>query len=172
MARIIARNRGVVCLLFLLLILPNASFLPASAQVSRSTPVLSVAAAVALPSTLIKVEGEGFTPDGLVYIAIYDRWGEDVHGHVWAIAAHGNYGVSGSEDPDLGYVPAGALDVVIDLSPAMVYGPNGFQVPTVGIGLGADQAIADGACGSDLMVRAHDVEGAAWSNLLDVTANC
>jgi hypothetical protein len=172
MARIIARNRVVICLLFLMSILPNASFLPASAQISQSTPVLSVAAAVALPSTLIKVEGEGFTPDGLVYIAIYDRWGEDDYGHVWAIAAHGHYGVSGSDDPDLGYVPAGAIDVVIDLSPAMVYGPNGFQVPTVGIGLGDGQVIAEGACGRDLMVRAHDVEAAAWSNLLDVTASC
>ena len=143
-----------------------------SAQVSRSTPVLSVADAVVLPSNLIKVEGEGFTPDGDVYIALYDRWGERVYGHVWAIAAHGNYGVSGSEDPQLGYVPAGALDVVIDLSPITVYGPSGFQIPTIGVRTGAEQASATGACGRDLMVRAYDQQAATWSNLLDVTARC
>ena len=127
---------------------------------------------MALPSALLVVEGEGFTPDGLVYIALYDRWGEDVYGHVWTIAAHGNFGVSGSQDPNLGYVPAGALDIVIDLSPATTYGPNGFQVPTTGVGSGAGQAIAAGACGRDLMVRAYDQQAAAWSNLLDVTAQC
>jgi len=167
---LLSRSRLLVTLLTLTALI---SWAPAAiAQGERSSPVLSNAAVVALPSVLLVVEGEGFTPDGLVYIAIYDRWGEDVYGHVWVIAAHGNFGVSGSQDPNLGYVPAGALDIVIDLSPATTYGPNGFQVPTTGVGSGADQAIAAGGCGRDLMVRAYDQQAAAWSNLLDVTAQC
>ena len=160
----------MVCLLSLFALLSQGP--TATAQVTGSSPVLSSAAVVALPSALLVVEGEGFTSDGLVYIVIYDRWGEDVYGHVWAIAAHGNLGVSGSQDPNLGYVPAGAIDVVIDLSPATTFGQNGFPIPTTGAGSGADQAIAAGGCGRDLMVRAYDQEAAAWSNLLDVTAQC
>jgi hypothetical protein len=167
---LLSRSRLLVCLLFVIAFLPEGT--TAIAQVDGSSPNLSNASVAGRPLTLVVVEGEGFTPDGLVYVVVYDRWGEDVYGHVWATAAHGNFGVSGSQDPNLGYIAAGTLDIVIDLSPAVTYSPNGFQIPTTGVGLGAGQAIAAGACGRDLMVRAYDQQSAAWSNLLDVTAQC
>jgi hypothetical protein len=152
---ILSRNRLVVCVLFLFTLLLQGPVSTATAQVTGSAPVLSVATPVVLPSTLIVVQGQGFTPGGLVYVAIYDRWGEHLHEHVWAIAGHGHLGVSGSHDPNLGYVPAGTLDVVID------HASPGEDEETGGI-----------SCGRDLMVRAYDQQAAAWSNLLDVTARC
>jgi hypothetical protein len=143
-----------------------------TAQVARTSPVLSLAVAVSPPATMLKVEGEGFTPDGLVQLVIYDRWGVDGYDHVWTIAAHGHYGVSGSDDPDLGYVAPGDIDVVIELVPAVVYVSNGSLGSDLGDVPGANQPIPDYACARDLMVRAYDQQAGTWSNLLDVTALC
>ena len=155
MSLILVRNRLLICAFVLFALLSLVPVSTTTAQGTVSVPVLSVATPVSLPSTLIAVQGDGFTPGGLVYIAVYDRWGETLHQRVWAVAGHGQGGVGGSHDPSLGYVPAGTLDVVIDhASP------------------GGDEATGGISCGRDLMVRAYDQQAAAWSNLLDVTARC
>jgi hypothetical protein len=153
MSVILVRHRLLLCAFVLVALLPLVPV--ATAQVTVSAPVLSVATPIILPSTLISVQGDGFTPGGRVSIFIYDRWGETLHPHVWAIAGHGQGGVSGSHDPSLGYIPAGRLDVVIDHAPP-----------------GEDEATGDISCGRDLMVRAYDQQADAWSNVLDVTARC
>jgi hypothetical protein len=194
MPRFVSRHRVIICLLFLVSLLPPALVPGASAQTAGS-PVLSIASAVALPSTLLTVQGNEFTAGGLVYLAIYDRWGTDVHEPIWAVASTAHFGANGSIDPAQGYAAAGTLREVIDLAPATVfgpngsadpaqgyvagvdapsgdiYGPNGSQDPAQGFARGGDQAIAS-SNGCDLMVRAYDVAAASWSNLLDVTAGC
>jgi len=198
MPLILARNRVIICLLFLTSILPATVGPVASAQSGSSGPVLSIAAAVAPPSSLIAVIGEGFSPGGLVYIAVYDHWGVEVHEHLWTVARHAAYGPHGSQDPALGYAPSGYLNEVIDLFPATVYGPHGSQDPTQGYSGGAeavfepgaiygpngsqdpaqgyvpagDQTQAGVACGHDLMVRAYDQQAGTWSNLVDVAGTC
>jgi hypothetical protein len=196
MPLIVARNRVIICLLFLLSVLPGALISPASAQTTVRTPVL--ASAVAPPTGLIAVQGQHFTPGGLVYIAVYDRWGVDVHVHLWTIAAGEQFGPNGSMDPAQGYIAAGSLAEVIDLFPATVYGPNGSMDPAQGYSSGraaapepeaiygpngsqdpaqgyvpaGEQAEAGVTCGRDLMIRAYDQQAATWSNVVDVVAGC
>jgi hypothetical protein len=189
-----SRNRVLVGVLFLMTLLSSAFTSPTVAQ-GAGSPVLSIASAVALPSTLLAVQGDKFTAGGLVYLAIYDRWGTDVHEPVWAVASTAQFGPNGSIDPAQGYAAAGTLREVIDLAPATVYGPNGSadpaqgyvagvdapsgdiygpngsQDPAQGFARGSDQAIAS-SNGCDLMVRAYDVAAGTWSNLLDVAARC
>lgn len=196
MSRAVIRPRVIICLLLVVSLLPQAVVPAASAQVAA--PVLSQARAVTPLSTLLLVEGHGFSPGGLVYIAVYDRWGVENHAHLWTVASPAVFGPNGSADPARGYTPAGTVHEVIDLLPSTVYGPNGSQDPALGHtpGFDAVQASAaiygpDGsqdpalgyvpaasqetsgiACGRSLMVRAYDAEASSWSNLLDVTGGC
>jgi hypothetical protein len=190
-------QRVLIGLLVLISLLSHVLSPTASAR-DTSSPVLSVATAVALPSTLISVQGDGFSSGGLVYLAVYDRWGTELHDHVWTVASTAHYGTNGSADPAQGYVPAGTIDAVIDLypatvygtngsqdpaqgfrqsvdavpAPAAIYGPNGSQDPAQGYVPGVDQVTVGVSCGRDLMVRAYDQQGATWSNLLDIRAAC
>ena len=81
MSFVLSRTRILVCLLVLTVFPPQVQASTATAQEVRSMPVLSIAAAVGPPATMVRVAGEGFTPGGRVYIAIYDRWGVDVYEH-------------------------------------------------------------------------------------------
>ena len=197
MPLILSRNRVIICLLFFVSLVPGILGPSASAQSGTSGPVLSIASAVSPPSSLIAVVGEGFSPGGLVYIAVYDQWGVELHEHLWTVASAAHYGPHGSQDPALGYVPSGYINEVIDLFPAPVYGPHGSMDPAQGYSGGSDVAQEPGAiygphgsqdpaqgyvpagdeatglaCGHDLMVRAYDQQAATWSNLVDVVAGC
>jgi hypothetical protein len=197
MPRAILRHRVLICLLSLFSLIPAFAGPGAGAQVTPSVPNLRIAV---LPpqAGLLAVEGERFSPGGLVYIAMYDRWGVDVYQHFWTVASHGSFGPNGSQDPALGYVPAGTVNEVIALYPAATYGPNGSQDPAHGYQPGvtavqepaatygpngsqdpalgyvpaAGQASSAATCGGDLMVRAYDQRTSTWSNLIDVTAGC
>src|SRR5215211_3903572 len=116
MPLIISHQRVIICLLFLISFLPHALVPAASAQ-GTGSPVLSIASAVALPSTLLTVQGDGFSAGGLVYLAIYDRWGVEVHEHVWTVASITHFGANGSIDPAQGYVAAGSINELFDLAP-------------------------------------------------------
>ncbi len=166
------RNRTLVFLLVLTVFLPQSRVSTATQQVIRSMPVLSIAAAVGPPATMVRVAGEGFTPGGRVYIAVYDRWGVDVYENVWTTATDGTEGVTGNQNSNLGDAPAGAVDEVFTLIPIAVYGPNESQDPDQDFMPGVDQPIIGFTCGRDLMVRAYDQQIATWSNLLDVTPLC
>jgi hypothetical protein len=172
MSVILSRNRLLVCLVFLSMLLPEVAVSTATAQVDRSRPVLSYAATVTLPATMVTVAGEGFTPGGPVIIAVYDRWGVNVYENVWTTAADGTERGTSSQNADLGDVPTGAIDEVIALFPVAVDGPNGSQDPDQDFMPGVDQPIIGFVCGRDLMVRAYDQRSATWSNVLDVTASC
>jgi hypothetical protein len=143
MSLIVARHRVIICLLFLVSLVPQA-LLPAAGAQGTSGPLLTLAGAVALPSGLVAVEGHGFNAGGLVSLVVYDQRSAEVHEHVWTVATTAHFGPNGSADPAQGYVPAGTINEVIDIFPNTV-------------------------CGQDLIVQAYDHQAAAWSNLLDIS---
>jgi hypothetical protein len=166
------RNRTLIFLLVLTVVLPLSRDSTATGQVIRSMPVLSIAAAEGPPATMVRVAGEGFTPGGRVYIAVYDRWGVDVYENVWTTAADGTEQVTGNQDHNPGDALPGTVDEVVALVSIAVDGPNETQDPDQDFMPGVDQPIIGFTCGRDLMVRAYDQQIATWSNLLDVTALC
>jgi hypothetical protein len=172
MSFVLPHSRFLYCLLFLSLLLPQVPLSTATARGMRPTPVLSNAVTVTIPATVVTVVGEGFTPGGSVILAVYDRWGVDVYEHVRTTAADGTEEVSGSQNPNPGHVPAGAIDEVIALFPVAVNGSNGSQDPDQDFVPGVDQPIIGVICGRDLMVSAYDQRSATWSNVIDVTASC
>jgi hypothetical protein len=193
MSLITIRTRVLIFLLLLVSLLPQAA---AGAQ--STAPILSHARTTAPVSTLLLIEGHGFTPGGLVYLAVYDRWGVENHAHVWTVASPAVFGPNGSADPALGYVPAGTIQETIDLFAATVYGPNGSQDPALGYTPGFDAVQASAAvygpngsadpalgyvpaasqlsggtvCARSLMVRAYDAEASTWSDTIDATSGC
>ena len=102
-------------------------------------PVLLAAAAAAFTPRITTVSGDGFTPGGEVYIALYDQWGSKLHETRLTAASGTMFGPNGSVDPSLGYHAGGRL--------------------TESFG---------GLCGATAMVRAFDRGSATWSNWLDV----
>ena len=199
MALIIARNRVIICLLFLLSVNSLASSSPVNAQSSSIAPVLSSAVAASIPPGSVSVAGSGFTAGGLVFVALYDSWGNQLLETRWTNASLGNYGPGGSQDPAQAFVPGGTIHESFDLFGQETFGPNGSQDPARGYIPGSDltydavtvygpngsqdpaqgyvegssvSRIAGIACDQSVMVRAFDKQTATWSNLLDVDASC
>jgi hypothetical protein len=148
------------------ILLPQAP--RATAQTVPASPVLSRATIVASPASSLLLLGEGFTPGGRVFIAVYDRWGVDIYKHVWTTAADWTQRTGSATNAASSYIPAGTVDELIDLVPTTVEGEG----PGLSTSPDEDQAILNHDCGRDLMVRAWDQYMASWSNLLDVTALC
>ena len=110
-------------------------------EASGAGPVLTGAAGTGQGPGTVLVTGERFTASGEVYVALYDRWGAQLHETRWTTAGLAAYGPNGSADPAVGFRPGGA----------------------VGEAFG-------GLCGATAMVRAYDQRTARWSNWLDVDA--
>lgn len=196
MALHIVHGRVIVCLLFLLSINPFTGSPAASAQSGTTVPVLTSAVAMSIPFATVSVSGHGFTSGSLVYIVLYDQWGEALQETRWTSASTAVYGPNGSMDPALGYVDGGRIDEVFAQFRETIYGPNGGMDPALGYRPGTDLTIprkaiygpngsmdpaqgyipGDGAdqipCDQPLMVRAFDNQTAAWSNLVDVVSGC
>lgn len=155
MALAVVRTRIIICLLSILAVAPLAP-LSGGAQ-SVAQPVLtSVTANTALPDSIV-VEGHGFTPGGDVYIALYDQWGLILHETRWVAAGGG-----------------GAIREAFEIATESIYGPNGSQDPSQPDrrGLTTSELPSSASCPDTLMVRAFDQRANAWSNVLDVEADC
>ena len=168
----IVRIRVIICFLFLIplnpILTPGAGAQPVSVG-----PVLRSALTIQPSFGLVAVQGEGFTPGGLVTIVLYDRWGQDAFVPVRTVASLGQYGANGSADPAQGYVAAGTIDRTVDFLPDASYGPNGSADPAQGYVPGATaEIVASLQCGQLLMVRAHDARSNAWTNLVDIAVAC
>ena len=114
-----------------------------SAQTASALPILNNAVVSTIAPGVIEVSGERFSPGGLVYIALYDGWGEMLHETRWVASSPTVYGPNGSQDPAQGYVA----------------GSDGGEAFAI-------------ACDAPLMVRAFDQRTTSWSNLLDVDSGC
>jgi hypothetical protein len=198
MALILTRNRVIICLLMLLTLGPSAIPHQALAQ-SAVTPVITSAVAASLPSASITVTGNGFTSGGLVFVALYDQWGNSLEETRWTSASPAVYGPNGSIDPAQGYVAGGELNEVFNRVLGATYGPNGSIDPAQGYSPGVsaqefqpaiygpngsmDPAqgyvpasgvtqMAGISCGGFVMARAFDRQTATWSNPVDVDFGC
>ena len=104
-------------------------------------PVLTGAAGTGQVPGTVLVTGERFTPSGEVYVALYDRWGAQLHETRWTKASPVVSGRNGSDDPAAGFSGGGTI-----------------------------REAFGGLCGATAMVRAYDQRTARWSNWLDVDA--
>jgi hypothetical protein len=148
---------------------------------------------------LILVTGQDFTPGGRVFLDVYEDEGLHLIETRWARASEEVFGLNGSRDPALGYVPGGEVVEMFAVTEA-VYGPNGSRDPAQGYrpGLirGADvDAVATGpngsrdpaligvpgnngteeraiTCDPSFVVQALDEQAAAWSNVLHLDEGC
>jgi hypothetical protein len=154
-----------VTVMLLLTLLPS----PASAQIGVTTPLLLNAT---ISPGLAVVNGDGFTPGGLVNIVFTDGNGTFQDQNFWTVASTIDYGFYANYDPAHVYVPAGSVSLAIPLDGSPVYGPNGSQDPAQGY-LAGDKSFAFAVCGQDIDVRvlAYDAETTAWSNRVDLVVS-
>jgi hypothetical protein len=171
MSHLISRPRVIICLLFLMSLLPSA-FIPGASAQGAGSPVLSITSAVARPSTLLTVQGDGFSPGGLVHLVITDPVLATIRTDRWIVASTPQYGTNGSQDPVQGYVPAGSVIEVIDLFPAAMYGTNGSQDPARGYVSGSESAALGAGCGEDLVIWAYDLSTKTWSSPFAFRSTC
>lgn len=109
----------------------------------RSLPTLTGAAPTSQILGTITVTGEAFTPEGHVYIALYDQIGAELYETRWITVSPIVYGQNGSQDPAAGFRRGGTFS----------------------------EAFAH-LCGATAMVRAYDRPTTTWSNRLDVAPGC
>jgi hypothetical protein len=94
---------------------------------------------------ILNVIGQGFTPGGPVYLAIYDQAGRQLYEHRTVFAA-----------------------VALDPYRAAILNVEGVS-PVEG---GAFNETFTGLCGASAMMRAEDVASGHWSDWLTVAPNC
>ena len=104
MTRSCPRRRRLALLLALVgLVALGGTTAGAVAATDPAGPVLTGAAPIAQGPGTAMVTGEGFTPGGAVYVALYDRWGARLHETRWTTADPAVHGPNGSQDPALGF---------------------------------------------------------------------
>jgi hypothetical protein len=133
-------NRFFVVALLALFTLANL-FGRVEAAPSPAAPAIALDVSHAFSPGTIMVDGQGFTPGGRVYIALYDRWGVALHETRWVTATSVLYGSDGSQDPARGFTAGGTV-----------------------------RERFTGLCGTELMARAYDAATQTWSAELDVNA--
>lgn len=120
-----------------------AASAPGGGGTTRVLPILINGSPSPPVAGEVDVRGEGFTPGGRVFVAIYDRW-DTVHFETrWIRAAAAQYGPNGSHDPALGYLRGGDIYA-------------SFILP----------------CKSAPMVRAYDEKTGFWTTVMDVSPGC
>ena len=136
-------RRSVVLLCTLTSLMAIGASTTSATRLVSPVPTLTDAVATTPESGMVTVSGEGFSPGGQVYVALFDRWGATLHETRWVTASPTVYGRDGSADPAAGLHRGGTLDEVFAH-----------------------------LCDSTPMVRAYDQETATWSNWLDVNPGC
>jgi len=131
-----------------------------------SSILLSASVEKVLPGTL-RVQGEGFTPGGGVYISLVGSGLAAYSDSFWTNASEAIYGPHGSQDPARGYVAAGAIDEQVSFNSGPTYGPNGSQDPAQGYHEGRISF-----CFGTVEVQAFDAETRTWSNQVRVDLMC
>src|SRR5215203_7013438 len=127
--------------------LGNSGAVAADIRPSVAIPSLTDVSATTQTPRLFTVTGNGFTPGGRVYLAIYDQMGAQLYETRWSTAG----------------LPVLAL-----------MGPTGHEPrPLLGSGRGGmlHEAFAN-LCGATAMMRAYDLETDTWSTWLTVEPAC
>jgi hypothetical protein len=127
--------------------LGNGSAGATAIRPSVAIPSLTDVSATTQTPRLFTVTGNGFTPGGRVYLAIYDQMGAQLYETRWSTAG----------------LPLLAL-----------MGPTGHEaalLPGAGRGGMLRETFAN-LCGATAMMRAYDLETLTWSTWLTVEPAC
>jgi hypothetical protein len=138
MKRVFCRSTSFLLVLTFISVLVTGVESSFAAIAPAGPNVTSVLEPELAPGTIM-ITGEGFTPGGAVYVALYDPWGIALHETRWTTASQTIYGPRGSTDPALGYRQGGKLNEMFA-----------------------------GLCGATVLVRAFDHQTATWSNWMNV----
>ena len=120
------------------------------------------------------IEGHGFTPGGLVFIAIHDQWGMTQHEVRWVTASEISY----QPPQDLPHGESFSFDsggnfaefFQIEIGTTAI--PDGSQNPALGPVTSQPTTMAGVDCTASLMVMAYDRSTATWSNRAEVELGC
>lgn len=168
MSRLRLHRLHIVPVVAMLLLITSGAHAGNKRVLPAMAPSLITAAPMVDSPGAVSVSGQDFTPGGEVVIALYDRWGVQHYESRRAIASDAAFGLNGSQDPALGYIPGGSIRELFGASEP-VYGPGGSQDPATGYVSGVDSV---NLCGASLMVRAYDARTDQWSNVFDVDPAC
>jgi hypothetical protein len=158
--------RSIACLTLLLVVGLGNTRAVVAHPVTSDGPVLdAVVVGTAAPGVVI-VSGQGFTPLGRVYIAVYDRWGTTLHETrlvttTETLLQPPEYAATGGRFAEAFTVKVGGTE-----------GAGGIQTPAPGTLPSTPTERASGLCTMLLMVRAYDRATATWSNIVDVELGC
>ena len=114
---------------------------------SVAIPSLADVSAATETTRLFTVTGNGFTPGGRVYLAIYDQMGKQLYETRWITAG---------------------LPLLVLMGPT---GHEAASLPGAGRGGMLRETFAN-LCGATAMMRAYDIETRTWSTWLTVEPTC
>jgi hypothetical protein len=122
----------------------------------------------------ILIEGHGFTPGGLVFIAIHDQWGMTQHETRWITASEISYQPPQDLPPGEGFSfdTGGNFAESFKIEVGHIEVPNGSQNPALGPVTSQATTMPGVACTTSLMVMAYDRSTATWSNMAEVELGC
>jgi hypothetical protein len=158
--------RSLACLTLLLIIGLGSPRVVVAHPATSTGPVLDAVVVSTNAPGVVIVSGQGFTPLGRVYIAVYDRWGTTLHETrvvttTETLLQPPDFAATGGRFAEEFTVEVGGTE-----------GAAGTQTPAPGTTPGTPTAIANDPCPMPLMVRAYDRATATWSNIVDVELGC
>lgn len=170
------RLPGLVLSLLCVLLVGATSASAAPTAADPAGLVLTAAAAQGDAPNTILVSGEGFTPAGRVYVALYDRQGAVPDETRIAGDALTVYGKHGSVDPAAEPGGGGAFGAAVGdwlTAAPTVYGRGNSADPAAGFVPGGTIDIEFVIpCGQAVAVRAYDRSTDSWSDAVDAHPGC
>ena len=148
----------LLALVLLVLLCPGSARLSTAAPIVVTGPVLnSFVASSDLPD-VVTISGNGFTPGGRVYVALYDQWGAALYETRWVTASERYF-----QPPlNLGTGDDLVFDTGGTIAEAFVIVPAVLEIAA------GSQHNAPLACTTALMARAYDQDSATWSAMVDL----
>ena len=148
-----------LALVLLVLLCPGSARLSTAAPIVTTGPVLNAVVASSDLPDVVTVSGNGFTPGGRVYVALYDQWGAALYETRWVTASERYFQppVNLGTGDDLVFDTGGAIAEGFVIVPGVLDLAEGSQqnAPLV--------------CTTALMARAYDQSTATWSAMVDLT---
>lgn len=151
--------------------------LGANAGVARTDtffPVLGPAVASDDWAGGITLNGTGFAPGGMVFIAIHDQWGNTQHETRWITASEISYQPPQDLPPgeSFSFDTGGNFAETFQIEIGTTAVPDGSQNPALGPVTSQPTTMPGVSCAHSLMVMAYDRSSATWSNAVEVELGC
>ena len=122
----------------------------------------------------ILVSGVGFSPGGLVYIAVHDQWGNLQHETRWVTASLPVLQPPQDLAPGEGFSvdPGGNIGEFFEIPVTASTVPGDNQNPALGPVTSQSVTMPGIECAVSLMIQAYDRSSATWSNMVEVDLGC